>query len=301
MKHYLYWLALIAVVIIVVILLSNQDNSDNRPLIVTTATPTSLIVENLAGDDFQIRQLVPNGQEVHDFQPTPTTVSDLTQASLLIEIGAGLEDDWLDNLTKNQDFLKQVNLAELAQQQNIELIDGEDGDQTHGGTNPHIWLSPRLVAKVLPGLGEELAKVNPSRRLQIESRVKSFLGQLMNLDQVIQSEVTNFHTNKFIASHEAFDYFARDYGLTQVASLAATPGEVLTPGSLQEISGLVKENNLKGIFVEPGFGEQLSKQLTKDLGIELKILNPLEIRPNDESYIQLMESNLTNLKSLMGE
>ncbi|MCA9388228.1 zinc ABC transporter substrate-binding protein [Candidatus Berkelbacteria bacterium] len=307
MRGYYYWLAVALLAVGLVFIFSRQGRIDSRPLVVTTSTPASLIVEELLGDDFRLVQLIPNGQEIHDFQPTPSTISNLAEADLLVSIGAGLETSWLDDLTSDLN-LNQLIVSQEAELRDVELIhhdeDDHDSDSEHshdhGEIDPHLWLSPQLILKILPSVESKLSEISPNHSQQIRVRAVDFSQRLTNLDNLIMSEVDNFQTKKFIASHEAFSYFARDYDLKQVGSLAATPGEVLTPGTLDEIARLIEQENLKGIFVEPGFGEEISRQLAEDLSLELEFLNPLEVRPSNKSYVSLMEDNLSSLIKLMG-
>ena len=122
----------------------------------------------------------------------------------------------------------------------------------------------------------------------------------MALDREITEASANFSEHRFIAFHRAFSYFARDYGLEQVAVIEEVPGEAPTPGEIAAIQETVRQYNLRGLFVEPQFSSRLVEQLSADLGLAVAPLDTLETASPGDSYIRLMEGNVAALERVLG-
>ena len=65
-----------------------------------------------------------------------------------------------------------------------------------------------------------------------------------------------------MASHQAFAYLARDYGLKQMAIMGLSPDAEPKAQDLLRISKFVKANGIKYIFFE----ELVSDEIAKTLG-----------------------------------
>lgn len=272
-------------------------SQETRQIVVTSA-PVLLVVEPLLRGIEIPAQLVPSGQELHSFQPAPSVVGQLSAAKHVIGVG-GPDEAWLDGLVAAADPAPEVTrLIELLQKDGVALRTEEE----HGelGLDPHVWLSPALVRRLLPSLQEVLVTTYPTQTAAIEQNARTFDQELANLDEDIRARVDQFGTRRFVAFHNAFSYFARDYGLEQIAVIEEIPGEAPTPGEIAHIQDVVRSNNLNGLFVEPQFSGALVAQLSSDLGVAVEPLSALEAIQAGDRYIDLMRQNLRAFEAVMG-
>ena len=87
---------------------AQETTTDAAPLrIVTTVSPITNIVYNIAGDKAAIVGIVPEGVNSHTFEPAPSDARQLAQADLIFINGLKLEEPTLK--------LAEANLKEGAQ------------------------------------------------------------------------------------------------------------------------------------------------------------------------------------------
>ena len=58
-------------------------------------------VENIGGDDVEVFSLAPVGADPHAFQPGAQDVAKVADADLVLSVGLGLEESWLNELLEN--------------------------------------------------------------------------------------------------------------------------------------------------------------------------------------------------------
>jgi len=291
----------------IALLFKQQSHTDESQLhVVTTSTPITLIVEPIVGSVAQLDQLIPSGQEIHDFQATPRDVSLVEQADLVVANGAGLETSWLDPLLQRagvQPAGTVVFSDELAKQ-GVSFITGSSNEsgQTDGVlVNPHLWLDPTNVERFVPVLRDALIARDPAHTQAYQENAVAFLAELKQLDTNARESFSALHHHEFIAFHEAFNYFARTYSLSQVASIEATPGEAPTPGDIIRIRDAVDQYGIRGLFIEPEFSGALVTQLAADLGVSVEVLDPMETRAAGDTYQSIMQRNVETLVGVLSK
>ena len=105
-----------------------------------------------------------------------------------------------------------------------------------------------------------------------------------------------------VTFHEAFPYFASDFGLEIIAVVEREPGTVPSAKELNElIQNLIKikEEGIKpSLFAEPQYSSSTAKIISKETGLSVNILDPCvtgELTKN--AYLDAMGKNLEVLKT----
>ncbi|MBI4023133.1 zinc ABC transporter substrate-binding protein [Candidatus Berkelbacteria bacterium] len=294
-------------VVLVTLLRPANQESDARFSIVTTFSPLTALTKPIVGNVARLSQLVPSGQSAHEYQTTPQNLTTLKRADLLVLNGLDLEGEWLGPLLEStaEPVPAVLNLGQELKNRGTVLLDAtpeETDRETHPiglGTDPHLWVSPKNAIKMVEAIRDELVRLDPAHATTYQANATAFLTELASLDQTIQDRVATFSQTGFIAFHNAFSYYARDYGLTQLAAIELTPGESPTPGQLSVIRSLVAEHALRGLFTEPQFSSDVVDQLAADLGILVRELDPIETSEADASYVAIHERNLAALADVL--
>ncbi len=290
---------------------SDPAGGDSEINVVTTIYPLADIAGQLGGDMVNARHLLPAGASPHTHEPTVEQARLIDEADLFIYIGAGL-DDWAVKLAEAAepgpvmlDLSKEVDLIEAAPHRPLveegEEINGHNGhdcqahDHDHGPVDPHFWLDPVLVREfVCPAVHEKLVTMAPGEEDYFDNNLEQYRGELSALDKEIRQTAAAFSRDRFIAFHSAWQYFARRYGLQEVAVIAEFPGQEPSAGWIAELSGLVEEENIGAIFTEPQFSPDLAERVAEESGSKVLVLDPIggENISGRDSYLALMRYNL---------
>jgi len=122
--------------------------------------------------------------------------------------------------------------------------------------------------------------------------------ELDRLDSKIRSELSSCNRD-FIAFHNAFSYFADEYGLNQHTIISSNvPHAEPTAKTLENVINTAKKLNVKIIFTEETVDHRTSEIIAKEIGGKVQVLSPIEIG-NDKSYIFRMIENLNHLKEAL--
>src|SRR4030066_34662 len=81
---------------------SAPPSSDATLKVLATFYPLYDFAKNVGGDKVTITILVPDTVDVHDFDPTPSSIASVASADVLIYNGAGLEP-WVSSVVKGAD------------------------------------------------------------------------------------------------------------------------------------------------------------------------------------------------------
>jgi ABC-type Zn uptake system ZnuABC Zn-binding protein ZnuA len=255
--------------------------------ILTTISPLYSFTKNIAGDAAEVENLLPSGAGPHDFSLSPMDAKKVTDARVLVINGVGLEA-WLD---------KVIDAANMHGDDDGKLI---VADTSRGvevmNKDPHIWLSPQNAIIQVRNIRDALIKADPRNRDIYAANAEAYIISLNNLDSEISSEIKTWSKKEFVAYHSAFGYFARAYGLQQVAVIQETPETEPSPRHIASVVETIKAKGIKSIFTETQASHKIISSLATDLGLKVYSLDTLEKgSPGRQWYEDRMRVNLVVL------
>jgi zinc transport system substrate-binding protein len=274
--------------------------------------PMQFLASEIAGDKAEVISLVPAGVEPHDWEPKPKTMAELQESDMLVYNGAGMEAwlvDFLPSLEKAG--VKTVNTSiglELLpfDEKNADVHEGEEEEEEEEALlyDPHIWVSPAKYKQQAQNVLNALIEVDAANQDYYKSNYNKLAEQLDKLDGDYRQAVAGFKNKVFIVSHSAFEYLAKEYGLTQLPIRGVSPQSEPSPAKLGELVKISRENNIKYIFFESLVSSKLSETLANEVGAETLVLNDgqgitEEQMKQGRSYITIMYENLENLKKAL--
>lgn len=278
--------------------------------IVTSTYITRDLAQEIAGDSGTVTCLIPKGQGVHGFEPSPKDMNMLKEADLFIYNGAGLES-WVDTVkdTMGEDG------AAVEASEGIELLagghhhhhDGEEHDHDHdaaehdhdhGGKDPHVWMSVQNAKQMAQNIADAMIKQDPGNKANYEANLAELNKKLDSLDSSFKETLAKANTKDIVVSHEAYGYLAKEYGLHQIPIEGINSESEPDPKAMKEIIELMKEKNIKTVFTEPNEDDKIAQTIASETGAEVKELDPLEYE-SDQNYIERMENNLKVLESAL--
>ncbi len=176
--------------------------------------------------------------------------------------------------------------------------DEHDGHD-HGGQDPHIWLNPVYAQLQAKNIANALSNSDPMNKNYYQSNAEIYIKELDLLDSKIRTDLSGCKTD-FITFHDAFSYFAEEYGLTQHTIVASTdPHGDVTPKTLEKIISTAKKLNITVIFAEESTSTKTSQVIADEIGGKVLVLSPLEIVSDEENYVSKMTQNLENLSEAL--
>lgn len=266
--------------------------------------PMYYLASEIAGDKAEVVTMVPAGVEPHDWEPTPKMIIELNKADMLVYNGVEIEP-WIGNVLSNIDN-NTIKIVDASK--GIELIEsGENGEEEeYGRYDPHVWVSPLRIIQQAQTIFDALVQIDPANSEYYGENFGELKVKLTKLDKDIRDAHKSFKSNVIVVSHEAFGYFAKDYGFKQIAIKGVNPQEEPSPSKMAELVRECKGNNVKYIFFEKLISPKLSEALAREVGAGTLVLNNAEGLSEEDiksgkDYITVMYENLENLKKALGD
>ena len=252
------------------------------------------IVANVGGDKVDVVTIMPPGASPHTFEPMPETIRAAGGAAAVFKIGCGL-DDWVEKIgTAIKGELEAVDVT-----RGVELRRFEDGS-----IDPHYWLSLVNGQIMAVNVAQMLSRMDAENTEYYMDNMMAYVKKLDAADAEIKAKLAPVKGMAIATFHDAWFYFAQEYGLEVAASFEPFAGRQPSPAWLTEFIETVKKKNIKWIFSEPQFSTDAISQVAKDLGVKVGVLDPeggVGEYDGEKGYIAMMKWNAETILEALSE
>lgn len=281
----------------------NGDGKADKRVITVSIEPLRFFTEAIAGADWTVETLVPNGASPESYDPTPRQLAQLAESKACLRIGyVGYEMVWSSRLAENAPHVPFMNMSE-----GIELIydshhahhhhheghpgnyeeQEEEGEHRHeaeeaeSGVEPHVWNSPANARIIAGNVLKTMITLDKEHAESYRQRYDSLCQRIDRCDSIVKGLLSQPEASgAFMIYHPALSYFARDYGLTQIA--IETDGKEPSAARMKELNELCKAHHVKVIFIQPEFDRRNAEAIAKQTGARIVSINPLSYQWEEE-------------------
>jgi zinc transport system substrate-binding protein len=279
---------------------------EGKPVIAVSIFPVASVVQQLTAPWADVVTLLPPGMSPHHADFTADQMRQLNRADILVCVGLEL-DPWAEKAAQAVDSKRLVVLrfseligrpdrADTAAQEGL-----DDRAYSDRPPNNHLWLDPILTIQFVEALRDQLKSAYPQHADAIQSAAAALLKDLKDLDREYREQLAALPERRLITFHNAFDLIAERYHLEIVLRLTEielTPGGEVTPDKYRAAIEAVKKYQLKVLYAEPEFPDQVVQALRRETGVELLQLDP-QGNPAVDGYRTYQEMMRSNLKTLL--
>lgn len=270
----------------------NVNNTDNVENIITVSIrPQKYIVEQIAGSQYHINVLVPDGSSPETYEPSASQMREISKSKLCIINGLlDFEKSWMPKVAEMHPDLKIINTS-----QGIELIADQDqhhhhegdiheheteqnnedyGTHLHGGIDPHTWLSLRTVKIQANAVYNALVSTNPADSTTYRTNYSRFMASLDSTHQIISDLYKNLTVPAaFMIYHPSLSYYCQDYKVKQIP--IELEGKEPSPAYMKDLIDIATKENISTIFYSAQFDKRSAETIAHQLGISLTPFDPL--------------------------
>jgi len=246
-------------ILVAVILGSPSGRADLT--VASLSTITTDLAKNIGGSRVKIEAIIKPGIDPHEFEPTPSDVKRVAKADLVLFTGKGMEGF----LTKLEEAAgvtgKFVNVGEVVPS----LTMADEGRRVE---DPHWWHSVENMKRATRLVTDRIEQSDPANRGYYEAREKEYLASLNELQRWNRVKVAELPSSrrKLVTSHDALQYFARDYGFTILPVKGISTGEEASSQHVKEIIGVIRSQGVKAVFFESIENSRAVNQIATETG-----------------------------------
>ena len=280
-----------------------------RPLnIATTVAPITSIIANVAGGtSTSIIGIVPEGTNSHTFEPKPSDAASLESADVIFINGLVLEEPTKDLAIAN--LKESANICELGTETlpESEYIYDFSFPKEGGKPNPHLWTNPPMAKQYAQVARDLLVRRDPVNAAIYEKNFVAFAVKIDALDQAIEIATATIPEDqrKLLTYHDAYAYFAKNYGYTVVGAIQPSSFDEPTPKEIAALISQVKELGVKAIFGSEVFPSPVLEQIGLESDVRyVDVLRDDDLigKPGDKehSWLGLMRFNFVTIVEALG-
>ena len=294
----------------------------DRPIpVVATFSVLGDMVERIGGKHVTVTTLVGPDGDTHVYRPTPDDARAISEARILVVNGLQLEG-WLDRLIDASDFrgvrvvaTDGIEPIAYAPGAGTHVPDGEaDHDEhaghaegggheghAHGAFDPHAWQSLRNAAVYVDSITAALAKADPGSADVFYRNREAYVSELEALHSEISRLVAELpaKSRTVVTSHDAFQYFGRDYGLSFVAPQGLSTESEASAQDVVRLVRQIREQGIRAVFIENVADPRLLRRIADETGAVIGgTLYPGALSGPDgpaPTYLDMMRHNAMTL------
>jgi zinc/manganese transport system substrate-binding protein len=247
-------------------LLAPAARAGGRVRVATLNTVLTEVAREVGGDAVEVVGVVAPGVDPHTFSPSPADIRALVDADLVLASGVNIEA-YLDRLVASAGPRGRV----VAIGDALPLILDGPGAGGRAARDPHWWNSIGNVILAADVVRRELARLSPEHAERFASNADAYAARLRALAAWASAEVGRLPPGgrHLVTSHDAFGYFARDYGF-QVHAIngLSTDGEA-DAGDVARLIDLIRRDRIRAVFAESSVDPRLVEDLVRETGVRL--------------------------------
>ncbi len=282
---------------------------DGRPInIASTVAPITSIIANIAGGtDAVITGVVPEGTNSHTFEPAPSVAATLAEADVIFINGLVLEEPTKDLALAN--LGEGAALCEIATRilPEDEWIFDFSFPEEGGKPNPHLWTNPPMVQEYAGVVRDVLVRRDPANAATYEANHDAFVAKVDELDAAVRTATATVPEDQrlLLTYHDAYAYFAKEYGWTVLGAIQPSSFDEPTPQELARLIEQVRETGVPAIFGSEVFPSTVLEQIGQEAGVTyIDVLRdddlPGEPGDPDHSWMSLMRFNFVTMVEALG-
>ncbi|MCK1711954.1 MULTISPECIES: zinc ABC transporter substrate-binding protein [unclassified Bradyrhizobium] len=244
----------------VLLLIASPLHAAERLNVVASFSILADFVRNVGSDRISLTTLVGADSDVHVYTPAPGDAKRIADAKLVVVNGLGLEG-WLPRLVQSSGSKARVVTAST----------GITPLKLGTAADPHAWQSVPNAKAYVTNIASALAAADPDDADFFRAEAKAYLEKLETLDREVREAVAKIppERRKVISTHNAFGYFAAEYGVRFIAPLGVSTETEPSARDIATIIGQIKAQKIPAVFLENISDERLIRRIAAETGSKL--------------------------------
>jgi zinc transport system substrate-binding protein len=222
--------------------------------------PQAELVRRIGGDRVAVTTMILPGASDEDVTLSPRQVLALEDVQLYVAVGHPA-------FPMEARYIRPF----LARHPEVRVVDMSGN--SHEG-DPHVWVSPETMTVAARNVAAALEAIDPAHAIEYRRNLARFLEDAGRLDREIRARLSQPGASRvFLVYHPSWGYFARRYGLEQIAIEA----EGKEPGAAQLIQLIDRARRERAtvVLVPEGFPRDSARLIADAIGGRIVSADPL--------------------------
>jgi zinc/manganese transport system substrate-binding protein len=243
-----------------------------RPVVAALHPLMADLALQVGGGRVEVFDLLGDG-DPHRFEPRPQDIRRLQGSRLVLAAGKGMEP----YLGRLRDTLGAGVVIVEVGRTIPSLTVGKDAVYTccpqhaAGGLDPHWWHGIENMRRAARVVADALAALDPAGRDTYLANAAAYGTRLAGLKTWARSQLARVPRaqRKLVTAHNAFAYFAREFGFEVIAVAGLTREQNNAPQELARSIGTVRRLKIKALFPERNANPKALEAIGRETGAAL--------------------------------
>jgi zinc/manganese transport system substrate-binding protein len=227
------------------------------------------LAARVGGEEIRVYAHVKPGSDPHDFEPKPEDLKRVAEADLVL-LSAKHMEGYLGKLREASGG--RARFLEVGTQLPSLWLQSQGTDgKALKEEDPHWWHSVENTQKAAKVVRDALTEIRPQKRDAFQKNAAAFLAELGELQKWARKRIAELPKDKrkLVTSHDALQYFAKEYGFSVYPVEGLTPTEQPASRKVAEMLSTIRDQRVKAVFAEDTVNPKVLKQITSETGAVL--------------------------------
>ena len=254
---------LMPILLAIVLCCCGRASDSGKPLLAVSIEPQRAMLEEMAGDRFDVVAILANGANPESYDPT---IAQRRQAEDALAYFATGHLPFESVLAKSLSSTRMVDTSE-----GIGLLYDTHAHAKGHAADPHVWTSYRNAKIIASNMLDVLVEIDPDHAAEYQDRYSRLALRLDSLDADASARLAGHPA--FAVWHPSLSYFAHDYGLHQVA--VGQESKEASPSSLRAAIDEARADSVRVFFYQKEYDSRQAQNISDAIGSRLVTFNPL--------------------------
>ncbi|MGB3309073.1 MAG: zinc ABC transporter substrate-binding protein [Nodosilinea sp.] len=279
----------------------SAETGSDRPAVVATSTLIADWATEVGGDQIELTGILQPGADPHVYEPVPADSIAFEQADLILYNGYNLEPNLIRLLNAAG-----VNARQFAVGEVVPPLDLETGNSTV--PDPHVWGDVSNAVPMVEAIRDQLIELDPEHEALFTQNAAAYIDELNQLHTWIETQTATIPPDQrqLVTTHDAFQYYARAYGLTVAGTLIGlSTEEQPSARTVQQLVTSIQGLEVPAIFAETTINPQLITTVANEASVDLA---PAQLYSDSigapggdgDTYLKMMAANTQAIVENLG-
>ncbi len=258
---------------------TRKEAAADKPLLMVSIEPQKWILEQLAGDDYAIGTMLDRGANPETFDPSMEKRLQADKATAYFSTGAfPFEESLAQSLPKGarivntSDGIEPIYGTHSHTHHTSGHTHGHDCDHHGEAADPHMWTSLKNARIIARNMAEALADLDSAGAATVNRRLATLEQRLDSIDKATANRLEGA-SRSFAIWHPSLSYYARDYGLNQIA--VGQESKEMPAGQVRQVIDNARDANVKVFFFQKEYDNRQAESINSAIGSRMITIDPL--------------------------
>jgi zinc/manganese transport system substrate-binding protein len=278
-----------------------------EPLQVSALHPLMAdLARQVGGARVEVHDLAGEGGNPHRFEPRPTDMKRMQASAVVLACGKNLEP-YLGRLKSGLSGVTVIEVGRTIPSLTVGKdavcpgcsSHGEHAEHGAGLLDPHWWHGVDNMRRAARVVAKAFAEKDPAGEAYFMEHANAYGRRMDDLKRWAAGELGKIPRAQriLVTAHNAFGYFAREFGFAVIAVAGLNQEQNTTPQEHAKTLEAVKKSGVRAVFPEPSTSGKVLDSLASTLGVRLG--TPLIADGNgtgkDAGFEAMIRHNVTSI------